>query len=271
MNNLTAGGIDPRNGQPWAYYETSGGGLGGGPEGAGLDAAHSHMTNTLNTPAEALEFAYPLRVVENSIRPRSGGAGQHRGGHGLIRRTQFLGSAQLTLITERRTQQPWGSQGGESGRTGRNSLETTSASGRPLRRKLPGKITINVEPGDIVRVETPAGADGAIPLQAEWDAKLGTTGSGGTTRRIMSDGSDRLERDVEEVLSNIEDFDWRKRQSRRPGPIRIAAQRFASAVVNRITALAPNHLLILGALMLIVGLSCAAAGCGSRLRASSSS
>ena len=70
----------------------------------------------------------------------------------------------------------------------------------------------------------------------------------------MSHGSDRLERDVEEVLSNIEDFDWRKRQSRRPGPIRIAAQRFASAVVNRITALAPNHLLILGALMLIVGL-----------------
>ena len=157
MNNLTAGGIDPRTGQPWAYYETSGGGLGGGPEGPGLDAAHSHMTNTLNTPAEALEFAYPLRVVENSIRPRSGGAGHHRGGHGLIRRTQFLGSAQLTLITERRTQQPWGSQGGESGRTGRNSLETTSASGRPARRKLPGKVTINVEPGDIIRVETPGG------------------------------------------------------------------------------------------------------------------
>ena len=157
MNNLTAGGIDPRNGQPWAYYETSGGGLGGGPEGPGLDAAHSHMTNTLNTPAEALELAYPLRVVENSIRPRSGGSGRHRGGHGLIRRTQFLGSAQLTLITERRTQQPWGSQGGGPGRTGRNSLETTSASGRPVRRKLPGKITINVEPGDVIRVETPGG------------------------------------------------------------------------------------------------------------------
>lgn len=163
MNNLTAGGIDPRNDQPWAYYETSGGGLGGGPDGPGLDAAHSHMTNTLNTPAEALELAYPLRVVENSIRPRSGGPGQHRGGHGLIRRTQFLGPAQLTLITERRTQQPWGSQGGEPGRTGRNSLETTSTSGRPARRKLPGKITINVEPGDVIRVETPGGGGWGSP------------------------------------------------------------------------------------------------------------
>jgi hypothetical protein len=70
----------------------------------------------------------------------------------------------------------------------------------------------------------------------------------------MSDGSDRLERDVEEVLSNIEDFDWRRRQSRRPGPIRLAAQRFGSAIVSRVTALTPNHLLLLGALMLIIGL-----------------
>lgn len=70
----------------------------------------------------------------------------------------------------------------------------------------------------------------------------------------MSDGSDRLERDVEEVLSNIEDFDWRRRQSRRPGPIRIAVQRFGAAIVSRVTALTPNHLLLLGALMLIIGL-----------------
>ena len=163
MNNLTAGGIDPRNGQPWAYYETSGGGLGAGPLGPGLDAAHSHMTNTLNTPAEALELAYPLRVIENSIRPRSGGDGQYRGGHGLIRRTQFLGPAQLTLITERRTQQAWGSQGGSPGKSGRNSLETTSSSGRPTRRALPGKVTINVEAGDIVRLETPGGGGWGRP------------------------------------------------------------------------------------------------------------
>jgi len=157
MNNLTAGGVDPRTGQPWAYYETSGGGLGAGPEGPGLDAAHSHMTNTLNTPAEALELAYPLRIIENSVRPRSGGAGYHRGGHGLIRRTQFLGPAQLTLITERRRQHPWGVRGGEPGRSGRNSLETVSSTGKSVRRKLPGKVTINVEAGDIVRVETPGG------------------------------------------------------------------------------------------------------------------
>ena len=162
MNNLTAGGIDPRNGQPWAYYETSGGGLGGGPESPGLDAAHSHMTNTLNTPAEALELAYPLRVVENSVRPRSGGRGNHRGGHGLVRRTQFLGPAQLTLITERRTQQAWGSQGGEPGRAGRNTLETSSG-GRPRRRRLPGKVTIDVEPGDVIRVETPGGGGWGEP------------------------------------------------------------------------------------------------------------
>ncbi len=157
MNNLTAGGVDPRTGQPWAYYETSGGGLGAGPEGPGLDAAHSHMTNTLNTPAEALELAYPLRIIENSVRPRSGGGGYHRGGHGLIRRTQFLGPAQLTLITERRRQRPWGVRGGEPGRSGRNSLETVSSTGKSVRRKLPGKVTINVEAGDIVRVETPGG------------------------------------------------------------------------------------------------------------------
>ncbi len=163
MNNLTAGGIDPSSGEPWAYYETSGGGLGGGPSGPGLDAAHSHMTNTLNTPAEALELAYPLRVIENSVRPRSGGAGKHRGGHGLIRRTQFLGPAQLTLITERRKLQPWGSSGGAAGKAGRNSLETRSASGKPTRRRLPSKITVSVQPGDIVRVETPGGGGWGDP------------------------------------------------------------------------------------------------------------
>ena len=163
MNNLTAGGTDPRNGQPWAYYETSGGGLGAGPNSPGLDAAHSHMTNTLNTPAEALELAYPLRVVENSIRPRSGGRGRHRGGHGLIRRTEFLGSAQVTLITERRTQQAWGSQGGEAGAAGRNSLEVKRGDGARSKRKLPGKIIVNVEPGDIIRLETPGGGGWGEP------------------------------------------------------------------------------------------------------------
>ena len=163
MNNLTAGGTDPRNGRPWAYYETSGGGLGGGPDTQGLDAAHSHMTNTLNTPAEALELAYPLRVLENSIRPDSGGDGHRRGGHGLIRRTEFLGSARVTLITERRRRSAWGVQGGREGATGRNGLETTDQQGRPVIQPLPGKTIINVEAGDVIRLETPGGGGWGEP------------------------------------------------------------------------------------------------------------
>lgn len=156
MNNLTAGGVDPRNDQPWAYYETSGGGLGGGPDSPGLDAAHSHMTNTLNTPAEALELAYPLRVIENSIRRDTGGRGQQRGGDGLIRRTQFLAPARVTVISERRSQQPWGANGGQAGAVGHNSLETPSDSAESS-RPLPGKFTIDVETGDIICLETPGG------------------------------------------------------------------------------------------------------------------
>ncbi len=152
MNNLTAGGIDPRDGRPWAYYETSGGGLGAGPEGPGLSATHSHMTNTLNTPAEALEIAYPLRVLENSVRRGSGGRGRQRGGDGLVRRTEFLAPATVTIISERRRRGPWGAAGGEPGRPGRNQLERD---GR--RQALPGKTVIGVETGDVIRLETPGG------------------------------------------------------------------------------------------------------------------
>ncbi len=164
MNNLAAGGIDPRDGNPWAYYETSGGGLGAGPAGPGLDAAHSHMTNTLNTPAEALELAYPLRVLENSIRPASGGQGRHRGGHGLRRRTQFLAPARVTIISERRRNAPWGAQGGANGKPGRNSLETTTPSGKRTRKTLPGKVQLDVQPGDVITLDTPgAGGWGTPP------------------------------------------------------------------------------------------------------------
>ena len=159
MNNLTAGGLDPRTGGPWAYYETSGGGLGGGPQSAGLNAAHSHMTNTLNTPAEALELAYPLRVLENSIRRGSGGKGKHRGGDGLVRRTEFLGDARVTLITERRTGRPWGASGGGEGKAGQNWLET----GDGRERELPGKIVISVKAGEAIRLETPGGGGWGSP------------------------------------------------------------------------------------------------------------
>ncbi len=152
MNNLTAGGIDPESGAPWAYYETIGGGLGGGPDGPGLDATHSHMTNTLNTPAEALELSYPMRVLENSIRRGSGGKGRHAGGNGTVRRTEFLAPATVTIISERRRGAPWPAAGGQPGKSGRNSLERNGQ-----RRALPGKLVFDVEPGVVVRIETPGG------------------------------------------------------------------------------------------------------------------
>jgi N-methylhydantoinase B len=152
MNNLTAGGTVPATGEPWAYYETIGGGLGGGPTSAGLDATHSHMTNTLNTPAETLELSYPMRVLENSVRRGSGGKGQHKGGDGIVRRTQFLAPATVTIISERRRGAPWPAAGGQPGKSGSNSLERNGK-----RRALPGKLVFDVEPGDIVRIETPGG------------------------------------------------------------------------------------------------------------------
>ena len=158
MNNLAAGGIDPRSGQPWTYYETSGGGLGGGPEGQGLSAAHSHMTNTLNTPAEALELAYPLRVLEQSVRRGSGGAGRSAGGDGMVRRTQFLGPATVTIVSERRTTAPWGARGGAPGRPGRNALERGGET-----FPLPGKTVFEAQPGDVVRIETPGGGGWGEP------------------------------------------------------------------------------------------------------------
>ena len=85
MSNLTIGGMDPRTGEPFAYYETIAGGMGARPTKPGVSGVHTHMTNSLNTPAEALEYSYPLRVRQYSLRPRSGGGGEHRGGDGIVR------------------------------------------------------------------------------------------------------------------------------------------------------------------------------------------
>src|SRR5690606_8593406 len=102
MNNLTVGGPDPRNGRGYAYYETVGGGMGAGPAGPGLSAVHTHMSNSLNTPVEALEHAYPFRIVTYAIRRGTGGQGAHRGGDGLRRDLMLLGDARVTLLSERR-------------------------------------------------------------------------------------------------------------------------------------------------------------------------
>jgi N-methylhydantoinase B len=152
MNNLTIGGIDPRSGAPFAYYETMAGGMGARPDADGPSALHSHMTNTLNTPAEALEYAYPLRVLRYELRPGSGGAGRFRGGDGLRRDIQTLAEGQATLLTERRRFPPYGLSGGLPGARGENALIRDG-----VETPLPGKGTIDLQPGDILSIRTPGG------------------------------------------------------------------------------------------------------------------
>ena len=152
MNNTTVGGVDPRTGEPFAYYETVGGGLGGAPEGPGLSGVHSHMSNSLNTPVEALEHAYPFRVVHYGIRRDSGGRGIHPGGDGLRRDIQLLTPGPVTLLTERRLRGPRGAGGGEDGTPGRNVLIRKGEE-----TDLPGKVTFEAEANDIISVRTPGG------------------------------------------------------------------------------------------------------------------
>jgi N-methylhydantoinase B len=152
MNNTTVGGLDPRTGSTFAYYETVGGGLGAAPQGPGLSGVHSHMSNSLNTPIEALEHAYPFRVTHYSIRRGSGGEGIHRGGDGLRRDIRLMGESRVTLLTERRLQGPRGAQGGTDGAPGENVL---IRDGRE--EKLPGKVTFDALAGDIVSVRSPGG------------------------------------------------------------------------------------------------------------------
>ncbi|HZW53620.1 MAG TPA: hydantoinase B/oxoprolinase family protein [Candidatus Elarobacter sp.] len=152
MNNVAVGGFDPLRGRAFSYYETVAGGAGGGPSGRGASAVQTHMTNTLNTPIEALETYYPLRVERYAIRRRSGGAGRHPGGDGVVRELRFLADADLTLLTERRRRGPWGLAGGATGSAGRNLLAH-----RGRWRVLPGKVNLRVRRGDVLRVETPGG------------------------------------------------------------------------------------------------------------------
>ncbi len=152
MNNLTIGGQD-LHGRPYAYYETIGGGMGAGPDCPGLDGVHSHMTNTRNTPIEALERAFPFRVVRYALRWGSGGAGRHRGGDGLIREYEVLAPGTVTLLSQRRSVSPWGLAGGKDGACGRNLLLRPDGS----EEELPAQFTRRLEPGDRLRIETPGG------------------------------------------------------------------------------------------------------------------
>jgi len=154
MNNLTFGGshVGRVGNPPYAYYETVGGGAGAGPAGDGASGVHVHMSNTRNTPVEALEMAYPIRVESYSLRHGSGGRGQHTGGDGLVRAIRFLAAATATLTGERRRRAPYGLAGGEPGAPGRNVLLRDDTS-----IDLPGKFTLALQPGDVIRVETPGG------------------------------------------------------------------------------------------------------------------
>jgi N-methylhydantoinase B len=153
MNNVAAGGYDLERDRPFTYYETLAGGAGAGPNRAGLSAVHTHMTNTMNTPIESIETAYPLRVTEYSIREGTGGRGRHQGGDGLQRTYEFLTPAQVTLMTERRETEPWGLNGGSPGSTGRNYLTRRTGEQIPL----PSKANLSVEAGDRLTIETPGG------------------------------------------------------------------------------------------------------------------
>lgn len=153
MNNLTIGGTDPRTREPFAYYETIAGGMGARPTKPGVSGVHTHMTNSLNTPAEALEYAYPLRVRQYSLRPGSGGAGSQRGGDGIVREIEVLTDAEVTLLADRRLRGPWGLSGGADGLPGNTSVIRHNG----MVEKLPGKANVRLSKGDRVRIETPGG------------------------------------------------------------------------------------------------------------------
>ncbi len=153
MNNLTIGGIDPRTGDPFAYYETIAGGMGARPDRAGVSGVHTHMTNSLNTPAEALEYAYPLRIRRYSLRHGSGGNGKHRGGDGIIREIEVLTDCEVTLLSDRREHGPWGLAGGSDGNRGTASVIRLDGSVDAL----PGKFSTRLRKGERIRIETPGG------------------------------------------------------------------------------------------------------------------
>jgi N-methylhydantoinase B len=159
MSNLTIGGWDERFHLPFTYYETTAGGMGARPGIDGIDGIHCHMTNSLNTPIEALEYAYPFRVRSYSYRKNSGGAGEFKGGDGLIREVELLADAQVTLLGERRKFQPYGLSGGMGGKVGLNLLIRPDGTSEIL----PAKCSIYAKQHDLIHLETPGGGGWGVP------------------------------------------------------------------------------------------------------------
>ena len=152
MNNLTVGGIDPRTEESFTYYETIGGGMGAWRDGDGESAVHSHMTNTMNTPVEALEHSYPFLVTEYSVRRNSGGRGKRRGGDGIVREIELLTEATVTVLSERRRHPPYGLFGGKPAEKGRNVVVRNGKE-----EEMPSKFSVKLKKGDRIRIETPGG------------------------------------------------------------------------------------------------------------------
>jgi N-methylhydantoinase B len=158
MNNLLFGGYDPIRQRPFVYYETIAGGAGACPHADGASGIHIHMTNTRNTPVEAIESAFPVRVLEYRLAERTGGTGRHRGGDGVIRTFQFLTETTVTLFTDRRRYAPYGLQGGKAGKRGQNRLLI----GNRLETEII-KGTVRVPPGSVLTIRTPGGGGWGEP------------------------------------------------------------------------------------------------------------
>ena len=156
MNNLSFGGGSAKS--AFAYYETIAGGMGASAHADGASAIHTHMTNSWNTPIEAFEHQFPLRIAGYRVRRGSGGAGAHRGGDGIVREFEFLVPAEVTLLSDRRERGPWGLAGGEAGKPGRNTLLRSGRS-----QKLTAKTRFEAKPGDVLRIETPGGGGWGRP------------------------------------------------------------------------------------------------------------
>jgi len=155
MNNVTFGGYDPVRRRPFAYYETIAGGMGAHASGDGLDATHTHMTNSWNTPVEAFEHLYPMRIRAYRVRRATPRSSRHSGGRGIEKQFEFLTPTSITLLTDRRTHPPYGLRGGSPGQCGRNLLQSQQGP----RRVLPGKCRLEAEAGAVLTIETPHGGD----------------------------------------------------------------------------------------------------------------
>ncbi len=163
MSNVIAGGTAP-DGTPWAFYETNGGGMGARPNADGIDGIHTHMTNTLNTPIEAMERYFPIRMTRYEFAPDTAGDGTFRGGCGLVRAFELLGGdARVTLLAERQRVAPSGVQGGSDGAPGRHSIRGSNGT----ERAAPAKVTIDLHPGDEVIAQTPGGGGYGDPAKRD--------------------------------------------------------------------------------------------------------